>query len=157
MDEKSKTVCFSGHREISEPIEDIEKRLEVIVRQCIIKGAEQFITGAAFGFDAISAKTVIRLRKEYPNIRLVLALPCSPEYQTRGWTEQQKKEYQEIFRQADERRILSEKYTKGCMFARNRYMVDNSGTLIYYLHSDKGGTKYTVDYARRKGIELVGL
>ncbi len=157
MNEKSKTVCFSGHRELHEPKEDIEKRLEAAIRQCILNGAEQFIAGGAIGVDTIAARTVIRLRKEYPNIRLVLALPCPPEYQTRNWTEQQKEEYQEILRQADEKRVLSNKYTRGCMFARNRHMVDNSDTLIYYLRSDKGGTKYTVDYAKRKGIELVGL
>ncbi len=157
MNEKLKTVCFSGHRELHEPKEEIEKRLEAAIRQCISNGAERFIAGGATGVDAIAAQAVIRLRREYPNIRLILALPCPPEYQTRNWTKQQKEEYQEIFRQADENHILSNKYTRGCMFARNRYMVDNSGTLIYYLRSDKGGTKYTVDYAKSKEIKLIGL
>ncbi len=111
----------------------------------------------AIGFDTIAAQTVIRLRREFPNIRLVLALPCSPEYQTRNWTAQQKNEYQEILSRADEVRVLSDKYKSGCMFTRNRHMVDNSSTLIYYLRSDKGDTKYTVDYAKRKSIDLVGV
>ncbi len=160
MNEKSKTVCFSGHREINdyEPKENIEKRLEAAVRKCILNGAEQFIAGGAIGFDTIAAEIVIRLRGEFPNIRLVLALPCPPECQMcNTWTAQQKNEYQEILSRADEVRVLSDKYKSGCMFARNRYMVNNSGTLIYYLRSDKGGTKYTVDYAKRKSIELVGV
>jgi len=157
MTDKSKTVCFSGHRVLYDPKEIIEKRLETAVRQSISKGADTFIAGGAIGFDTIAAHTVIRLRGEYPDIRLILALPCPPEYQTLKWKAWQKKEYSEILKQADEVRVLSDEYTKDCMPSRNRYMVDNSGTLIYYLRIDHGGTKYTVDYAKGKGTNLVGL
>ncbi len=157
MTDKSKTVCFSGHRVLYDPKEIIEQRLENAIRQSISKGADTFIAGGAIGVDMIAAHTVIRLRVEYPNIRLVLALPCPPEYQTLKWRAWQKDEYNAILKQADEVLILSDKFTGDCMFSRNRYLVDNSGTLIYYLRTDHGGTKYTVDYAKDKGIEMVGL
>ncbi len=157
MFEKSKTVCFSGHRVLYDPKDIIEKRLEAAIRQSIADGARTFIAGGAIGFDTIAAQTVIRLRGEYPDIRLVLALPCPPEFQTLKWTACQKKEYGEILKQADEVRVLSDKYTKDCMLSRNRYMVDNSGMLIYYLRSEYGGTKHTVNYASGKEIDMVAL
>lgn len=157
MTDKSKTVCFSGHRVLYEAKETVEKSLETAIRQSIANGANTFIAGGAIGVDTIAAQAVIRLRGEYPNIRLVLALPCPPEYQTLKWTAQQKEEYSEILKQANEVRVLSDKFTRGCMFKRNSFMVENSGTLIYYLRTDSGGTKYTVDYAKQHGIDLIGI
>ena len=63
----------------------------------------------------------------------------------------------EILGQADEVRVLSSEYTQTCMLDRNRYMVDNSSILIHYLRSNRGGTKYTVNYAITKNVQLVGI
>lgn len=157
MNDKTKTVCFSGHRVLYDSKDEIENRLEKAIRQCITNGAENFMAGGALGFDTLAARTVLRLKKEYPKIRLVLALPCPPSEQTLRWTNQQKGEYQEILEQADEVITLSPKYVNGCMLERNRYMVNNSVKLIHYLRSDRGGTKYTVKYAKTRGIELIEL
>lgn len=43
------------------------------------------------------------------------------------------------------------------MLDRNRYMVDNSSTLIHYLRSNRGGTSYTVSYAQKQNIQLIGI
>ena len=158
MNNKSKTVCFSGHRSFRDPKAEIEKNLEFAIRQCIENGSEQFITGGALGFDTLAAWTIIRLRREFPQIRLVLALPCLPNEQILKWTAEQKDEYQKILDLADDVKILSEKYTDKCMLERNKYMVDNSSKLIHYLRSDgRCGTKHTVNYAKKQGIELIGI
>ena len=39
--------------------------------------------GGALGFDTLAAQTVLEMKKEYPQLRLILVLPC--ENQTRGW------------------------------------------------------------------------
>lgn len=157
MNNKDKTVCFSGHRVLHDPKDEVEKKLETAIRQCITDGAEIFMTGGALGYDTLAALTVIRLRNEYPRIQLVLALPCPTEQQTIKWTQKQKDEYNNILNQADEVQILSEQYTDSCMLDRNKYMVDNSGKLIYYLRSARGGTGYTVRYAKKQSIELIEL
>lgn len=157
-DEKSKTVCFSGHRILYDPKADIEKSLEIVIRQCIKNGSERFITGGALGFDTLAAWAVIRLRSEFPHIRLILALPCSPNEQTLKWTAEQKNEYQKILELADEVNMLAKNYTPDCMLDRNKYMVDNSSKLIHYLRSQKrGGTKQTVNYAKKQGVEPIGI
>lgn len=158
MNSIEKTVCFSGHRVLQDPKEDVEKNIEAAIRTCIADGSEIFMTGGALGIDTIAALTVIRLKAEFPHIRLVLALPCPPEQQTLKWNQAQKEEYQNILEQADEVKILSESYTQGCMLDRNRYMVDNSSTLIYYLRLSRGGTMYTANYAQKCGkVKLVAI
>ncbi|MBD5156135.1 MAG: DUF1273 domain-containing protein [Butyrivibrio sp.] len=157
MNTKEKTVCFSGHRDFHDPKAEIEKSLEAAIRQCIDDGAESFITGGALGYDTLAAWTVIRLREEYPQIKLVLALPCPPAAQTLKWKDEQKAEYEKIRELADEEHILSTCYTRSCMLDRNRFMVDNSYRIIHYLRSDRGGTRYTVNYAKKQGIELIGI
>lgn len=157
MNNKSKTVCFSGHRVFQDPKAEIEKNLETAVRDCISKGAEYFIAGGALGFDTLAARTVIRLREEFPQIKLILALPCPPQAQTLKWSAAQVAEYQEIISLSDVVRVLSPEYTQSCMLDRNRYMVDNSSTLIHYLRSNRGGTSYTVSYAQRQNIQLIGI
>ena len=158
MNDKTKTVCFSGHRTFHDPKAEIEKSLEAVIRKCIESGSERFITGGALGFDTLAALTVIRLRQEFPQIQLILALPCPPNEQMLKWTEEQKNEYQKILGLADDVKVLSEKYTEKCMLERNKYMVDNSCKLIHYLRSDgRSGTKQTVNYAIKQGVELIGI
>lgn len=157
MNTKEKTVCFSGHRVLHDPQKVIEQQLVAALKNCISNGKNEFITGGAIGFDVLAAKAIIALRKEYPTIRLVLALPCPFNEQSLKWNAQQKAEGKSILEQADDVKILSPHYTDGCMLSRNRFMVDNSTALIYYLRSDHGGTKYTVEYAKKKGIALISL
>ena len=57
-------------------------------------------------------------------------------------------------KKADEIIVLSEEYTPYCMLKRNRFIVDNSSVLLAYLKEEKGGTKYTVDYAEKKDLKL---
>ena len=157
MNNKQKTVCFSGHRILHEPKEVVERSIEIAIRQCISEGAEIFMTGGALGVDTIAAWTVIRLRKEFPEIRLVLALPCPSVEQTLKWSDSQKEEYQKILDLADEVKVLSDKYTDSCMLDRNRHMIESSGTLIYYLRTERGGTSYTVRYAKKQAIKLIAI
>ena len=121
MNNKATTVCFSGHRVFQDPTADIEKKLDKAVRDCISKGAECFVTGGALGFDTLAARTVIRLREEFPQIKLILALPCPPQAQTLKWSAAQVAEYQEIISLSDVVRVLSPEYTQSCMLDRNRY------------------------------------
>ncbi len=157
MNIREKIVCFSGHRILHDPKEVVERSIEIAIRQCISEGAEIFMTGGALGVDTIAAWTVIRLRKEFPEIRLVLALPCPSVEQTLKWSDSQKEEYQKILDLADEVKVLSDKYTDSCMLDRNRHMIESSGTLIYYLRTERGGTSYTVRYAKKQAIKLIAI
>ena len=156
IDMKSRTACFTGHRELpAERISEISKRLEDTLVTLIEQGYCYFGAGGALGFDTLAAQAVLRLRERYPQIRLILVLPCLN--QTRGWPQADIDTYEEIKRCADKVTYTSEHYFRGCMQKRNRHLVDNSSVCICYLMKSSGGAAYTVDYARRMGLRIINI
>lgn len=157
MVERSKVACFSGHRRLPQDCAELQTNLEKAIIELIECGVVFFGNGGAVGFDLLAAAAVLKLKEDYPHIRLVMVLPCSPEQQSLKWSDDQKKRYYEILGQADKVRILSPQYTNSCMLDRNRHMVDNSAYLICYLREQHGGTFYTVNYAEKRGLEILRL
>ena len=153
---RDKTACFTGHRKIaSEQQRIVAERLKQTVEKLILNGYCYFGAGGALGFDTLAAECVLYLKKQYPQIKLILVLPCKT--QTRGWDSEDIAIYEQIKAQADKVVYTSEEYTRGCMFKRNRHLVDNSSVCIAYLTESKGGTAYTVNYAKQKKIKVINL
>ena len=153
---RAKACCFTGHRSLSgeEKLKAAVRLREIIAEQ--IKAGVVFCgAGGALGFDTLAAQTVLEMKKEYTQLRLILVLPC--EDQTRGWRSEDIAVYEDIKRRSDKVVYVSREYTQDCMHRRNRHLVDHSGTCICYLTSSTGGTAYTVDYARRKGLRIINL
>ncbi len=150
------TCCFTGHRVISKSNSAaLKEKLNKELRELIDSGISTFIAGGALGFDTLAAITVLKLREEFPEINLLLALPCKT--QTTNWTRTQKKAYNDILAKADYTIFISENYTPECMRKRNRFMVDNSSAVIAYLNRPYGGTAYTVGYAFDQGKEIINI
>ena len=153
---RNRTVCFTGHRKMPpEQLKEITRRLKDRITDLIGHGYLYFGAGGALGFDTLAAQTVLELKKTYPQIKLILVLPC--ETQTRGWESCDVATYEEIKAQADKVVYTSKEYTRGCMHKRNRHLVDNSSTCICYLTENKGGTFYTVNYANSKQLKIVNI
>ena len=121
----------------------------------IHSGYLYFGAGGALGFDTLAAQTVLRLRKSYPQIKLILVLPCIS--QADRWAPEDVRTYREIMKQADKVVYTSQDYSPGCMFKRNRYLVNCSSTCICYLTKEKGGTAYTVEYAKKHGLQIFNV
>lgn len=154
--EKNKTACFAGHRQIpAEEEEKISARLDEVIADLIGQGIECFAEGGALGFDTMAAQAVLRAREKHPHIRLILVLPF-PEH-GRRWSERNRKVYEEIKSQADKTEFTSEHYTRFCMFARNRQLVERSCVCVAYQTKETGGTAYTVKYACSKGLRIINL
>ena len=156
MDLRAKTCCFTGHRSLSheEKLKVAVRLREIIVEQ-IEAGVVFYGAGGARGFDTLAAQVVLDMKKEYPQLRLILVLPC--EDQTRGWRSEDIAVYEDIMRRSDKVVYVSREYTPDCMHRRNRHLVDHSGTCVCYLTRSSGGTAYTVDYARRKGLHIINI
>lgn len=153
---KEKTVCFTGHRTIPMLKKwKIVKKLKETLEALIDNGYCYFGAGGALGFDTIAAQTVLGLKKKHPEIKLILVLPC--KNQTRGWEEKDVSVYESIIEEADKVVYTQEHYDRGCMFKRNRHLVDNSSVCVAYLTEEKGGTAYTVNYANQKGIKVINI
>lgn len=156
MLDKKRTACFTGHRQISEKnIRKIEKKLDKIIEKLYKKGVIFYGAGGACGFDMLAEKAVIRAREKHRDIKLILVLPC--KNQDKYWTSDNKFLFEEIKSQSDKIVYTSECYTKDCMHRRNRHLVNFSGYCISYLKTDAGGTAYTVDYARKNGLEIISV
>ena len=153
---KNKTCCFTGHRKIPPlAISELERRLEDTLKEKIEQGYLYFGAGGALGFDTLAAKAVIKLRQSYPDIKLILVLPC--ENQDAYWSERDKELYRDILQKADKVTYVQKSYTYDCMHKRNRHLVDCSSLCICYLTERTGGTAYTVDYAHKNGLDVINL
>jgi len=153
-----KVCCFTGHRPNKLPWGYNEKglkfflfrkRLKKEITKAINNGYDYFISGMALGIDMLCAEIILELKKSHPNIRLECAIPCIN--QTQRWNEESITKYENICSQADKITMVSETwYYNGCMAKRNKYMVDNSDMLIAVFNGSEGGTKQTIDYARKQ-------
>ena len=155
MDLRPYTCCFTGHRDI--PPTDraaLEGNLDLILRRLIRgEGVKYFGAGGALGFDTLAARKVLSLKKEFPDVRLILVLPCGD--QTSRWRPEDVGTYQAVKSRADKVVCLSERYYDGCMLSRNRHLVDSSAWCVCYQTKNSGGTAYTVDYAHKKGLTVL--
>ena len=97
-----KSACFTGHRSLTGDTTNLETRLYDILERAINKeSVTDFYSGGAVGWDELTARTVLKLREIYPQIKLHLVLPCSNEEQTAKWTKEQKTEFYCILGLAD--------------------------------------------------------
>lgn len=142
---RDETVCFTGHRsqklpwgynESDERCIKMRETAKEKIEFAISNGYKNFISGMALGFDMISAELVLELKKTYPHIKLICALPCKNQY--KKWSDEQKQRYKNILKQADIIRYVSEEYTVTCMLERNDYMLNNS-SLVIALYNGRGG------------------
>lgn len=156
--ERLRTVCFTGHRSL--PVGDERKRLigavDSMISAAYSKGYRVFIAGGAVGFDTLAACRVITAQRRLCDISLRLALPC--RNQTEKWTRTSDIVlYRQIMAAAKRVDYISEFFTDTCMHERNRFMVDRSALCIAYCKKQKGGSAYTVNYAKKQGLGVINL
>lgn len=158
---KVKTCCFSGHRPQDLPwgndennirCKRVRSKLERLIKQLIDTGVDCFLCGMALGFDMMCADIVLKLKKDYPNIKLICVLPCLD--QERLWEEFEQNKYRYILSNSDWVVCEHEEYFDGCMLVRNNFLVDNSSYLICLYSGKKGGTSYTYDLAIKNGLKI---
>ena len=146
--------CFTGHRpdkmEFGE--KEIKPLLEKAIDEAISKGFVTFITGMAMGTDIWAAEIVLDRRKKNDDIHLICALPHPGFENRRSFVEKMK--FSKIIKNADLVKEINDHYFTGCYQVRNEWMVDRSNLVIAVFNGQKSGTKNTVDYAIKKGINI---
>ena len=150
-------VSFTGHRperlDIDE--EKVLEWLEEQIRTSIAEGYTDFISGMQRGVDLWAAEIVLRIREEMKDkeIRLFSAVAFSG--MENRWEEDWQKRYHAILNAADGIAYVSDRPGKVAFFKRNEWMVDHSGRVIAVYTGSTGGTKATVQYAKRQGKEII--
>lgn len=144
------SCAFTGHRNI--PSDFSLKPLKEAILKVLKEGCRVFYCGMAYGFDLIACSTLLEFKNLY-DFKIVACIPCAD--QAKDFSISDKKLYARMLSACDEKVVLHKTFVKGCMFERDRYMVDKSSALIAYLVERESGTGYTVRYAEEKGLKII--
>ena len=154
MAERAHSCCFTGHRpeKLIRTEEAIKAGLEAAIDQAISDGYTTFITGMAQGVDIWAGQMVLRRREQDARLRLVAAL-AYPHGEKR-WPAAWKRQYAQLLASADEVVTLSPAYHKACYQKRDEWMVDHASRVIAVYDGVAGGTRNTMEYAEKCGVEV---
>ena len=147
---------FTGHRRIEYRHKNaISGLVARAIAYAYGEGCRDFYLGGALGFDTVAAQQVLIFRMSHPDVTLNLVLPC--KNQTEQWSEWQCEMYDYLLSQADTVEYVSEEYTRSCMSARNRRLVEHCDILIAYVGRDKSGSSQTKRMAESAGKTVYNL
>ena len=155
--------CFTGYRPEKFPfnfdVKDdeyymFENRLIAAISKLSQYGIKKFFCGGARGFDLTAAECVLLLKQ-----RLDVSLCCAIPFKNheKGWSDLWKQRYYSVLSGADEVVFVCENYSPDAYQKRNKYMVDRSQVVVTYFSGLPGGTKNTITYAKKKGLELINI
>ena len=142
-----KACCGFGHREI---FGNIKEKIVTAVKKAAEQGCELFYTGAMGEFDEIFSSAVRFLKKTYPEIKLV----CVKPYLTKEINESGDylySLYDDIIIPTE----LADIHYKTVITKRNQWIIDKCDVVIGYTIRDYGGAYKAIDYANKKGKEII--
>ena len=149
--------CFTGHRpdkmELGE--KEIKPLLKKAIDEATTNGYVTFITGMAMETDIWAAEIALERKKRNKDLHLICALPHPNFESRRSMTE--KMRFNKIIKKADLVKEINDHYFTGCYQVRNEWMVDRSNLVIAVFNGQKSGTKNTVDYANRRGVQVTNV
>ncbi len=147
--------CFTGHRpeKITEEREKVIEWLEKQIDKSIAEGYTDFVCGCAPGVDLWAGGIVLARKEHNPDIRLIAAMPW-PGFNKKK-ADEGNSECDVILQRADEVVNVCDHYHRGVFQMRNAWMVDHSSRVIAYYTGIPGGTRNTIKYAEKIGVEIV--
>ncbi|MCM1299994.1 MAG: DUF1273 domain-containing protein [Firmicutes bacterium] len=163
--ELNRSVAFTGYRSHKLPFgHDLNHPSAISLRNALYKesrslienhGFRCFLTGGAEGSDLMMAEVVLELKREFRHLGIqhCLCLPCRNH--DKRWRQEDKDRLAAIAKKSHVFYITEGEYCDGCMQKRNRYMVNTSCVLLAVYDGKKGGTKSTVEYARKCGRKII--
>lgn len=137
-------VTFCGHKDDIYK-KDTEEKLYEILEELIKKGANEFLLGGYGSFDSLAAVTVRNLKKKYPDIKSVLVIPYI------------NRECDEFLYDCSWYPDLENVPKRFAISKRNECMVNKSDVVVAYVQYGYGGALNTLEYAKRKGKEIINL
>ena len=148
---RSHCVCFTGHRseKLSLSEAEVKAGLTAQIKKAIADGYTTFIPGMGKGVDLWAGEIVCKLRDHGSRIKLVAANPYDGF--GKGWPAEWKSLHKEILEKADFVENVCPSFHKGCFLVRDKWMLDHSDLVIAVFHGAPGGTKFTIDYAKKQG------
>ena len=152
MDQIEKVCSFTGHRpeKMKATEAEVKEKLSVAIKDAIAAGYDTFLSGMAPGVDIWAAEVVLEMRRAGVPISLVAVVPYALFGLSKQYGDAEK--YNDIVAQCTDVQMVSNCYHRGVFHERDRWLVDNSSLLIAVYNGTEGGTKYTMEYATKKGV-----
>ena len=144
-----KACCGFGHRIVFENIED---KVYMAIINATEQGCEIFYTGAMGDFDSLFSSGVRKVKKSYPNIKLI----CVKPYFTND-INTDRDYYVVMYDDVIIPDELADIHPKAAIKARNRWIIDNSDMVLMYTVRNEGGAYEAKRYAERKSKTIINL
>lgn len=154
---KRHTCCVFGHRTITET-EDLNTKLYNIIERMIInENVDTFLFGSKSRFNDFCLDLVTKIKEKYPHIKRVYVRAEYPYID---------EHYKNYLLESYEDTYYPEKIIgagRAVYIKRNYEMINNSQfCIVYYDEQDastnrKSGTKIALDYAIKKGKNVIKL
>ena len=148
------TVSFFGHREI-----DYFFKYESIIEEIVYKAINNnpyvdFLVGRDGDFDTLCASVVQKAKKNFGTAKcgLTWVLPYEKaEFNNNA------EDFNKYYDNVEVCIKSANAHPKGAIQIRNRYMVDRSDLVVFFVERDKGGAYQTMQYAKKQGKEIINI
>ncbi len=152
---ENNTCCFVGHRTIK-VTEELKLSLYETIEKLIAENSvDTFLFGSKSRFNDQCLETVTKLKEKYPQIKRIYVRAEYPNIS---------EDYKNYLLENYEVTYYPEKIKnsgKAAYVERNYEMIDNSRYCIFYYDEGsaptarKSGTKIALDYAVKKGKQMI--
>ena len=142
MSGREKVVALTGHRALENFDEDA---LAYELESLIGEGYTAYLCGMAQGFDLLALKLLVALKQK----KKLYLEACIPYEGHENSSSEAKK-----LQACDRKTVIFPAYCSGCFLARDRYMVDCADLVLAHCEKETGGTAYTVNYAKKRGVPV---
>ena len=145
MDNKEKTCCLFGHREVTHNIKD---KLTAIIEKLIVEdGVTDFYVGHQGQFDSMVYSVLKELKAKYPQIRYTVVLAYMPD-------EYIKEVYGEDTIFPDGLESVPKKFA---ISKRNDWMIQKSGFAVCYVHKITGGAAKFREKTKKRKLRIIDV
>ena len=145
MDNKEKTCCFFGHREVTH---NIRPKLKAIIEKLITEqNVIEFYVGHQGQFDNMVYSVLKELKAKYPQIRYSVILAYMPD-------EHIKEIYGENTLFPDGMESVPKKFA---ISKRNDWMIRQSAFAIYYVYKITGGAAKFREKAKKRKLRIIDV
>lgn len=153
-----RTCCVTGPRGEQLPPDiresTIKKKLEAEIRGLITyDDVSCFYIGMEPGVCQWAAEVILKLKKDYPSIKLHCVLSC--ETLANDWTEPQRDRFYTVMEHCDEEWTLQGAYTADCERKRVQYIIRRSDVVLAVWNGvEISHAGYALLLARTAGKEI---
>jgi uncharacterized phage-like protein YoqJ len=152
---RSNTCCFFGHRTINETEELKSKLIQIIENLIVAEKVDTFLFGSKSRFNSLCLELVTKIKEKYPHVKRVYVRAEYP-YISEHYENYLLESYEETY---FPKKIMNS--GRAAYVERNCEMIDNSHfCIVYYDERNaicKSGTKTALDYAKKKGKNIISV